>query len=360
VERIEGLVRQIGASLAPEDVDPEEQQTEQRDWIIPSTLEDQFKAFRKSSQEKRAALVNPNYLQSPDEYTIGQIILGLEALSSPVDQIRFLRSIKERGAFFPEKLTRRLLHDRSPQIRAWVASNLWTSFDDYTDAANPVELANFESGIRKDVHPIVAASLWSNPHCRQLPWSLIDISEKWELQFRAFSSLDRLALMRNPDLSFKYVVALLNADTAELGITREEHANVVRAGAFNPRIVWSSRHHGRDFWVGFDGGGEAPFREFGQMWETSINRWLDIPSVPYAFLKFIQTTPRVKLAVYQQLLDMPESQSPKFLRVALIESCDPLTDKDVLKVAWNDPDKSCKEAAEKRVGNYRGFIGVKN
>ena len=38
---------------------------------------------------------------------------------------------------------------------------------------------------------------------------------------------------------------------------------------------------------------------------------------------------------------------------------DAFTDKNVLKVAWNDPDKDCKKPAEEAVGHLKDLVGVK-
>jgi hypothetical protein len=64
----------------------------------------------------------------------------------------------------------------------------------------------------------------------------------------------------------------------------------------------------------------------------------------------------VKLKVYQKLL---ETEKTDYLRQAIIEGCDAFTDKNVLKVAWNDPDKDCKKSAEEAVGHLKDFVDVK-
>jgi hypothetical protein len=80
--------------------------------------------------------------------------------------------------------------------------------------------------------------------------------------------------------------------------------------------------------------------------------------VPYAFLKWVQTTPKTKLADYQRLFSLPKEQHPAIFRQAIIEGCDPLVDSELLKIAWDDEDKDCRTAARKRVGPYTKWVGV--
>jgi hypothetical protein len=141
-------------------------------------------------------------------------------------------------------------------------------------------------------------------------------------------------------------------------MTRKDHAKVLFAAATNQRIVWSSRHHGRVGWISGDEG-NPPFEEFGEMWKVSLDKWMDMPSVPYVFIRYVQTTPQVKLATYERLLKASPEIKPQDFRKVLIEGCDPVTDSKVLKLAWDDPDKDCKEAARERVGSYATWVGVK-
>jgi hypothetical protein len=94
------------------------------------------------------------------------------------------------------------------------------------------------------------------------------------------------------------------------------------------------------------------------MWNLSLEKWLDMSYIPYAFLKWVQTTPKTKLAIYQKLLDFSQDERPELYRQAIIEGCDPFADTDVLKLAWDDPDKGCREAARQRAVGYEKWVGI--
>ena len=60
------------------------------------------------------------------------------------------------------------------------------------------------------------------------------MSENWKEHFQGLSHIERLGLMRNPELSKQYLVALMEAPSGELNISRIEHAEILRAAAMNP------------------------------------------------------------------------------------------------------------------------------
>ena len=151
--------------------------------------------------------------------------------------------------------------------------------------------------------------------------------------------------MRNPELSKSYVVALLETASEELKISRTEHAGILLAAAVNPNLIWSSRRTGREAWRVGDHY-NPPFKEYGEMWELCLEKWMDEPLIPHSFLKYIQATSEVKLATYKQLLEKSDGE---WLRREVIRSCDPFIDKPVLKLALDDPDEECRKIAGERV-----------
>src|ERR1700691_3288531 len=95
---------------------------------------------------------------------------------------------------------------------------------------------------------------------------------------------------------------MMETTTEELNIRRFEHSNILVAAAMNPKLIGSSRFSGRQSSATYDWP-NPPTKEYGQMWELSVNKWMDRGTVvPYYFLKFIQTTAATKVAVYEILL----------------------------------------------------------
>jgi len=154
-----------------------------------------------------------------------------------------------------------------------------------------------------------------------------------------------------------YVVALLDTPSHELNISRKEHGDVLTAAATNPDLVGGSRTTGRKPWS-VQGDANSPFEEYGKMWELCLDKWIDEPRVPYFFIKYIQTTPQIKLSAYTSLLKKRENSNHRMLREEVVRSCDPLDDNSILKVAWGDPDEACRQIAKERVGVFTNYVGV--
>jgi hypothetical protein len=308
-------------------------------------------------EEDSAPLENPTPHYNPDDYSTQMYIVEYKSMPSAHQRKEFLRQLFKEGVWMKPELLDIIYNDENAYVRAWAASHLNTDFKDYTDFKNPREIRNYEPDLLRDSDLTVRAALWSNPKCNSLPWSLIWISEGWKEQFQSMSQIERLGLMRNPELSMRYVVALLETPSKELNLSRKEHAEVLSAAAVNPGLVGGSRRTGRKAWLG-GGEGNSPFEEYGKMWELCLEKWLDEKIVPYLFIKYIQTTPKVKLVAYTRLLEKQENLDFKWLRAEVIRSCDPFDDKPVLKVAWDDPDEECRKIATERVGRLAGIVGV--
>lgn len=327
--------------------------------------------FRKTVQEDRAPLENPTPHKDPDDYETQMLIAEYRSILDPQQRKEFLRKLRKHGVWMRPTLLDLIYADENPLVRAWAAGHLETGFEDYTALRSmteqefveyrlrhkPQKIRDYEPDLLGDPEPIVRAALWCNPDCSRLPWSGIFISEQWKDQLKSMSQLERLGLMRNPELPLRLVVALLETPSAQINMTREQHAEVLCAAAANADLVGSSRHTGRRGWVG-GGEGNSPFEGFGTMWSLCLDKWMDQPSVPFCFFRYIQTTPEVKLAVYNRLLEKRDGSDRDWLRKEIIESCDPFDDSAVLRAAWNDPDEKCKEAARERVGSFSSFVGV--
>jgi hypothetical protein len=331
--------------------------TERSPASLPYDWFDDGWPIEKGAEEERAPLENPTPQRSPDDYATHMYISEYKSISSAHQRKEFLRQLFKEDVWMEPELLDIVYADENAHLRAWAAGHLVTDFKDYTDFENPREIRNYEPTLLRDPEPIVRAALWSNPQCNRLPLSLIWISEQWKEQIQGMSQLERLGLMRNPNLSMRYVIALLETPSEELNLNQEEHAQMLAAAAVNPQLVGSSRRTGRKAWIG-GGEGNPPFKEYGEMWKLCLEKWIDKPPVPYLFIKYIQTTPEVKLAIYTRLLEKYGNLDYKWLRKEVIGSCDPFIDKEVLKAAWDDLDEECRATARERVGRFTDYVGV--
>jgi hypothetical protein len=311
-----------------------------------------------SREEERGPLENPAPHKGADEYMTQAFIAEFRAMPSAHQRNEYLRQLWTAGTWMAADFLDTIYADGSEYVRAWAAGHLSVDFKDYSDWEHPIEVRNYEPILLADHSPIVRAAYWSNPRCQRLPWSAIRIAETWKEHFQRLTQLERLGLMRNPQLSMNYVVALMETPSEELKISQNEHIVVLTAAGQNPHLINNSRHTGRGMWE-YRGDPNSPFEEYGQMWKLALDKWIDKPPVPFVFIKYIQTTPEVKLETYNRLLEKREANDMKWLRREVIRSCDPFDDKDVLKAAWGDPDEECRKIAQERVGALTNYVGVK-
>ena len=132
-------------------------------------------------------------------------------------------------------------------------------------------------------------------------WRFLTLKDTWKAElFRTPDvHLERLGLMRKPSFWKTTSSHCSRTPTEELGITRDEHVNMMIAAATNLDLIGSSRWHGRAPFKGYDW--SEPSEQFGQMWDACLTLWADHPRVAYFFFRYIQTVPEKKLAVYRSL-----------------------------------------------------------
>jgi len=292
---------------------------------------------------------DPKPWKHPDDYATQMYIAEYKSITSPHERREFLRHLHKAEVWMAPEFLDLIYADESMYVRAWAAGHLNTQF---------VDGRNYEPDLLQDPEPVVRAALWSNPQCQNLPWKdrRSGLSEGWKEQLGTMSQIERLGLMRNPKLEMRFVVALLETSSEHLEMNEYEHEKVLCAAAVNPDLIWGSRSAGRQGWVAF-GEGNPPFEEYGTMWTLCLDKWIDT-TVPEHFFKHIQTTPEIKKAIYQRLLEKEDDRHFKKLRMDVILSCDPLIDGPVLKMAWNDPDQECREIAKEQIGVFGDFVGV--
>ncbi len=321
----------------------------------------------REEEDSEFSFENPSPYALEDEYCGSLLIAEYKAALTAAEKKAFLKRMLKTGVSVPLAIAEEAFADRDPAVRIYAASHLdtvykeydWTSEEPFWDKT-PKILKDFEAELASDPDPVVRAALFSNPNYpgqwAQLVWP---IDEGWQEGFSKMSQLERLAAMRNPRLYRCFVVALMREKPENLRMNFQEHVALIWAAAANPHIVEGSRRTGRDHWKVY-GGYNPPFEEYEQMWRLAVDRWLmdsgvDSQAVPAQVFRYVQTTPNVKLEMYRRL---PEEKYSR-LRRNVLESCEPMKDREILKLGWSDPDEECREIACKRTGPYVKWIGVK-
>jgi hypothetical protein len=320
----------------------------------------QLSPDEENNQEAWVPFANPRPFQYMDAY--GEALLMAEFKASPaaLERKAFLkRFFRTCGDYLPISLVDAAAKDDDLAVRVWAAAHINLIYKDYSgkDWDNAPIIRDFTEVFAADVEPIVRAALWSNPDHPKLENRLFHswgVPQRWEELVAGMSTLDRLALVRNPDISSRFIVSLMKAESDALSIPQSEHIELLSAALLNPRPIQLSRRFGRDFYLTF-GDGNPPDDVYEEIWNVAVERWLETP-IPYRVFNFIQTTPKVKLATYQRLAE----EKHWGLRKEILRGSDPSKDRAVLKLGLADPKDSCKWIAEERCGDYRAFVKRSN
>ncbi len=313
----------------------------------------QLSPDEENNQEPWVPFANPRPFEYMDAYSDALLMAEFKAGSTALDRKALLkRFYRTCGAYLPTLLADAAGKDADPAVRIWAAAHMNLIHRNYSgkDWENAPILRDFTEILGGDPEPVVSAAVWSNPTHPKRPFSALGVPQGWEKLVAAMSKLDRLALMRNADISSRFIVALMKAESDVLSIPKSEHIELLSAALLNPRPIQLSRRFGRDFYLTF-GDGNPPDEVYAEMWNVAVERWLETP-IPYRVFNFIQTTPKVKLATYQRLAE----EKHWSLREAILSGADPSKDGPVLKLGLADPKDSCKWTAEKRCGDYRAFV----
>jgi hypothetical protein len=320
----------------------------------PQVYSDDLLPQRDSDFENPA----PYYFQ--DAYSEGLLSAEYKGAVTALEKKNFLKRILRTGVSVPLAIADEAFNDKDAAVRIYAASHLELVYKDYTGSnwENPPILRDFVPVIANDPDPVVRAARFTNPSHVWWPWThvgswILGPHDFWQKTIAEMSQVERLAAMRNPQLTHHFLVALMEEKSDTLNMSTQEHVALICAAAMNPRIVDGSRRTGRDSWRAFDDY-NPPFKEYGKMWRLAVDRWLET-AVPYRVLKYVQTTPEVKLEVFRRLSE----QKHAHLRQEILKSCEPMKDKEILKLGWSDPDEECRGIARKRTGPYVKWLEVK-
>jgi hypothetical protein len=249
-----------------------------------------------------------------DAYTLEE--LRHEYKNSDIKgRIRVFKRLQKNGCHAPYEIALLALED--VELRQWMARHAaWLDYRDW-DPDNPGERIgaperNLEDRLRNDPDPFVRACLRENPNV----FGVFDFLYNWKSYFQESTHLERLALVRNPEVAEKFIEHIFDPEDTELGIGINERSELVKAYLTNARSVRKSSHN---------------------LWHF-ISRWPTFPGCPQPLVYlFLEATDWTKSKVYQAC------HEPELRRCILKNSTE--RDIDTLKLGMKDADERCREIA---------------
>jgi hypothetical protein len=261
--------------------------------------------------------------QYPDAYTLQEFEWEYASCDWR-GRIRLLRRLNNGG--IPDGIIALGLKDEHTQVRSWLARHAHLS-DPRRDQ------------VLQDSDPFVRASLRENEQV----FSGMAFVSKWRQWFTDATPLERLALIRNPEVSTDLIERVFDSTDAELGISLEEREKLAIAALTNAplfqRMEQEAGLRPRPF--PHDGYGWYLAHKFlRNLWDNA-SAWPDVTWIRYLTYRHIPADDDVKAAWYEK--------SPTPLRNAILENCGPQNRK-TLELAMNDREEVARSRAYATVG----------
>lgn len=248
-----------------------------------------------------------------------------------------LGSFRER-LHLPTKLNKRhipievallAVEDSDARIRAWFAKNAWElQYGSRDDSAN---YHNLETRLREDPDPYVRACVYEN---RQFG-GFKQINQPIQLFLEA-APLERLALVRNPEVGQKLIEQIFTYGESQLGITVVERRELVRAFLTNAEAIKQSHKDIFDFVDGSDWASTSS--HFRKLWET-ISQWPPEEKV------FKQDVYRAMGANDVTRASIFRGSDDVGTKICVLENYSPDDHRDTLLLARRDKDKYIRAIA---------------
>jgi hypothetical protein len=276
-----------------------------------------------------------------DEFIQAEFLLRYEH-SSVERKIDLLNDLKFADGL-DERLQLMIAQDSSPLVRLWAAKNLdirRTKVDVQTPESFRSKIFSL---LFNDTEAVVSSALFENPGL--LGSRAEDVSREL---FKIGNHQQRLALMRNPELSVEFAIKIFDPTDTSLEINEDKRLQYIRALFSNIKFLIRPRL--RD--EAFIGGAEAVYN-IRKDYEALLRVAMKWPANHYVRTRaaaYIFGNTQDKLRIYQE-------STKAYAQLDIIQSCT-RREMEILKLASENEDPDCRKAARKRLAALENPLDV--
>lgn len=279
-----------------------------------------------------------------DAYTLEELRREY-SVSDANGRIRLLQRLHKGGRIPPFQIALSAVEDPRVEVRQWMARLGYLDYSEQEEEEEEERPPDYEASrpnlaarLKRDPDPFVRACLRENP-------TVFGIGEDWIECFREATHLERLALVRNPEVDDELMRKVFDCEDRELGISLEERGALVRAFLTNQQALSRSKsidvRHAFDQVMGAETLGALDWvmtsGHFSQLW-TLISKWPErTGNLQYAVYRYVNAPDDTKAEVYRVCAE-------PVWRQAILENCDP-DDLQTIELGMKDPDDGCRELA---------------
>jgi hypothetical protein len=285
-----------------------------------------------------------------DAYTLEELRRQYNA-SDAQGRIRLLAKFRKtsderdsKRVQLPFEIVRLAAEDNSAEVRQWIARNGCFEDQDWQNRLNavPDPIDAVVNHLKIDPDPFVRACLHENRAIFSKPNA--------DAAFRAATHLERLALVRNPEVvqASELIQKLFDLANTDLGIDLEQRRELALAFVSNPEAQRDSHWHAdvsglQEIAYGNDWALYESSNHWAAIWGLTA-KWPIESEVGHAVFENIFMNEVVKAEVYQHCKDAN-------LRFQILEACDS-TEVQILNLGIKDSDRFCRSAAFSKVPRW--------
>jgi hypothetical protein len=301
-----------------------------------------------------------------DAYVLEE--LRREYQSSDISgRIGVLQRFYDKGLSAPFEIALLAVEDPNVEIRQWIAHHgvgldyremvvRSRKNDDRSDATQGAEDEddfettykypdrNLVERLKHDPDPFVRACLRENPDAFQRFFTDLAV---WEQHFREATHLERLALVRNPNVYHEFMERIFDPHDKELAIDMEQRSELARAFLTNRVML---EEEGKD--AGLSG---HPWPSDGWAWHSAnkflntlweyASKWPVKSGIPASVFRYVPAEDKTKAQIYGKCEKV-------LLRQLILENCGP-GDSDAIELGMKDSDETCRLLAYSKVRYLR-------
>lgn len=262
----------------------------------------------------------------------------------PRGRIRLLRKLIPKVRL--DKQIRDLaIGEDNTEVRVWTAKHFYLSQEE-------------RDRLQLDADEFVRAALWENPSGIRRNTRYLKEELDWIDWFKAATPLERLAMMRNPEVAPRFVEIIFDPEDIELGVGIEIRRELALALLSNVGAIqsyplsyseWKERV-GEDAWANdYLEMTKGDLEHRVRLWELAA-KWPSQSGIPHSVYRHASIDAETKLRIYKGCED-------SILRQAILENDLPELDEHggrsfrpskVLEIGKDDSDEWCRKIAVRR------------
>jgi hypothetical protein len=261
-----------------------------------------------------------------DDYTLEEL-KSTYLSSSAKERIDLLAKLNEDNVTPPYDIALLAVQDSNATVRQWFARH--GKVFKYGDS----DLTEY---VKSDQDHFVRACLYENSNV----YNFFSLLFRDSGYFITANHLERLALVRNPDVSTSLIEKIFDLEDGELGLDMQSRKELFLAYLTNEQAMLNNVRSAALLGNPHPPDGSTWYsanKFLDDIWKLAA-KWPEDSFIPAYVYRFVPVSDHTKASVY-------ETVTERYLRCRILEGCDGDYDWNTINLGINDSDVRCRELA---------------